>query len=149
MQRRTFIVLVGTATCWPLATLAQQRAMPVIGILAVASPDNAAAQRMLAAFREGLGEAGFVESQNVAIEYRWAESHVDHLPTLAADLVDRKVDVIVTEGGDASVRAAMQATRTIPVVFHTGRDPVASGLVANFARPGGNLTGFRDRKSVV
>lgn len=116
--------------------------MPVIGILAFASPDNAGAQRMLAAFREGLGEAGYFDGQNVAIEYRWAEVREDRLPTLAADLVSRKVDVIVTEGGDPSVIAAKQATSTIPVVFHTGGDPVAHGMVASLARPGGNLTGF-------
>ena len=142
MYRRRFILLVGAAAGWPFAGRAQQRAMPIIGILAFASPDNAGAQRMLAAFREGLGEAGYVEGQNVAIEYRWAEVRADRLPVLAADLVSRKVDVIVTEGGDPSVAAARQATSTIPVVFHTAGDPVALGLVANLARPGGNLTGF-------
>ncbi len=122
---------------------AQQKAMPVIGILAAASPDNVGAQRMLTAFRQGLDEAGFVEGQNVAIEYRWAEAHFDRLPALAAELVARKVDVIVTEGGDPSAVAAKQATSTIPVVFHTShRDPVGSGLVRSLARPGGNLTGF-------
>ena len=115
--------------------------MPVIGILAAAAPDNAGAQRNLAAFREGLGEFGYVEGQNIAIEYRWPEAQSDRLPALADDLVDRKVDVIVTEGGDASVLAAKQATSTIPVVFHTNSDPVARGLVASLARPGGNLTG--------
>jgi len=142
MYRRRFILLVGAAAGWPFAGRAQQRAMPIIGILAFASPDNAGAQRMLAAFREGLGETGYVEGQNVAIEYRWAEVRADRLPVLAADLVSRKVDVIVTEGGDPSVAAARQATSTIPVVFHTAGDPVALGLVANLARPGGNLTGF-------
>ena len=140
MRRRDLIVLLGGAmAAGPLH--AQQKAMPVIGILAAASVDNAGAQRMLAAFREGLGEAGYVEGRNIAIEYRWAEAHFDRLPGLAADLVNRNVDLIVTEGGDPSVIAAKQATSTIPVVFHTSRDPVASGLVASLARPGGNLTG--------
>src|SRR5215472_9512414 len=110
MYRRRFILLVGAAAGWPFAGRAQQRGMPMIGILAFASPDNTGAQRMLAAFREGLGEAGYVEGQNVAIEYRWAEAHVDRLPALAADLVNQKVDVIITEGGDTSVIAAKQAT---------------------------------------
>jgi putative ABC transport system substrate-binding protein len=142
VKRRELLTLLGgtMAAAGPLR--AQQKAMPVIGILAAASPDNAGAQRMLAAFREGLGEAGYVEGRNIAIEYRWAEDHFDRLPALAADLVGRKVDVIVTEGGDPSVIAAKQATSTIPVVFHTSRDAVASGLVASLARPGGNLTGF-------
>jgi putative ABC transport system substrate-binding protein len=142
MRRRDFLpLLAGAIGGWPFAVCAQQKAMPVIGILAAASPDNAGALRMLAAFREGLGEFGYVEGQSVAIEYRWAEAHFDRLPALAADLVDRKVDVIVTEGGDASVLAAKQATSTIPVVFHSDGDPVARGLVAGLARPGGNLTG--------
>jgi putative ABC transport system substrate-binding protein len=132
---------LGGAITVPRTLRAQQKPMPVIGILAAAAPDNAGALRMLAAFREGLGEFGYVEGQNVAIEYRWAEAHFDRLPALAADLVDRKVDVIVTEGGDPSVLATKQATSTIPVVFHTSGDPVASGLVASLARPGGNLTG--------
>src|SRR5271166_3134614 len=142
MRRRDLIILLaGAMGGWPSAVRAQQKAMPVIGILAAAAPDNAGALRMLAAFRDGLGEFGYAEGQNVAIEYRWAEAHFDRLPALAADLVDRKVDVIVTEGGDGSVLAAKQATSTIPVVFHTAGDPVAKGLVASLARPGGNLTG--------
>jgi putative tryptophan/tyrosine transport system substrate-binding protein len=142
MRRRDFLILTaGVAGGRPTLSRAQQKAMPVIGILAAAAPDNAGAQRMLAAFREGLRETGYIEGQNIAIEYRWAEAHFDRLPALASDLVDRKVDVIVTEGGDGSVLAAKQATSTIPVVFHTNSDPVAMGLVASLARPGGNLTG--------
>jgi putative ABC transport system substrate-binding protein len=136
------MTMLAGATAYPFLAGAQQKAMPVIGILAAASVDNAGAQRMLAAFRKGLGEAGYVEGQNIAIEYRWAEAHFDRLPGLAADFVARKVDVIVSEGGNVSVLAAKRATSTIPVVFHTNSDPVASGLVASLARPGGNLTGF-------
>jgi putative ABC transport system substrate-binding protein len=141
MRRRDFMTVLAGAAAYPLLAGAQRKPMPVIGILAAAAPDNAAALRNLAAFREGMGEFGYVEGQNVAIEYRWAEGHFDRLPALAADLVDRKVDVIVTEGGDGSVLAAKQATSTIPVVFHTDGDPVARGVVAGLARPGGNLTG--------
>src|SRR5262249_36998902 len=121
------------------ALRAQQKAMPVVGYLSTASPgENAPA---VAAFRQGLSETGHVEGQNVAIEDRWAEGHYDRLLALAADLVDRQVDVIVTEGGDSSAFAAKRATSTIPIVFHTGTDPVESGLVTSLARPGGNLTG--------
>jgi len=141
MRRRDFTTILAGAATYPLLAGAQQKAMPVIGILAAASPDNTGAQRMLAAFRDSLGEAGYVEGRNIAIEYRWAEDHFDRLPALAADLVGHKVDVIVTEGGDVSVIAAKQATLIIPVVFHTNRDAVASGLVTSLARPGGNLTG--------
>jgi putative ABC transport system substrate-binding protein len=141
MRRRDFTTILAGAAAYPLLAGAQQKAMPVIGILAAASPDNTGAQRMLAAFRDSLGEAGYVEGRNIAIEYRWAEDHFDRLPALAADLVGHKVDVIVTEGGDVSVIAAKQATLIIPVVFHTNRDAVASGLVTSLARPGGNLTG--------
>jgi putative ABC transport system substrate-binding protein len=141
VRRRELLLLLDAAVTAPRVVSVQQKAMPVIGILAAASPDNAAAQRMLAAFREGLGEFGYVEGQNAAIEYRWAEGHFDRLPALAADLVDRKVDVIVTEGGDTSVLPAKHATSRIPIVFHTNSDPVATGLVASLARPGGNLTG--------
>jgi putative tryptophan/tyrosine transport system substrate-binding protein len=115
--------------------------MPVIGILGAVSPESKQVQLNLAAFRQELGETGYVEGQNVAIEYRWAELHFDRLPALAADLVGRTVDVIVTEGGDSSTLAAKNATSTIPVVFHTASDPVAKGLVASLARPGSNLTG--------
>src|SRR4029077_14538116 len=141
MKRRELMLMLGGAMTAGRGVRAQQKPMPVIGILAAAAPDNAGALRMLAAFREGLGETGYVEGQNIAIEYRWAEAHFDRLPALAADLVSRKVDVIVTEGGDGSVLAAKQAISTIPVVFHTNSDPVAMGLVASLARPGGNVTG--------
>jgi putative ABC transport system substrate-binding protein len=142
MYRRTFMVLVGAAAGCPLAGRAQQKSMPVIGILVAASPENALAQRNLAAFREALAAAGFVEGQTVALEYCWANADLSRLPELAADLVRQKVAVIVTEGGDASAWAAKEATATIPVVFHTAADPVAAGLVASFSRPGGNLTGI-------
>jgi putative ABC transport system substrate-binding protein len=127
MRRRDFMTVLAGAAAYPFLAGAQQKPVPVIGILAAASADNAGAQRNLAAFREGLSEFGYVEGQNIAIEYRWAEAHFDRLPGLAADLVDRKVDVIVTEGGDGSVLAAKQATSTIPVVFPHGRRPGREG----------------------
>ena len=133
-------VLTGAAA-YPLLAGAQQKPMPVIGILAAAAPDNTYAQRNIIAFREALAVAGYVEGRNVAIEYRWASADFDRLPGLAAELVARKVDLIVTEGGDDPVRAAKQATAEIPVVFHTDADPVKSGFVASLGRPGGNLTG--------
>jgi putative ABC transport system substrate-binding protein len=140
MKRRSLIALLGGAVvAFPFAGRAQQKAMPVIGILSGSSPGPFAP--LVAALRQGLGETGFVEGQNAVIEYRWAEGHQERLPALAADFVTRKVDLIVTTGGAASAHAAKTATSTIPIVFTTGSDAVESGLVDSLARPGGNLTG--------
>jgi len=142
MRRREFArLLASAAVASPFAARAQQKRVPVIGYLSTGVPDQAAATT--AAFQQGLSDAGYIEGQNVATEYRWAEGHYDRLPALAAELVGRKVDVIAaTGGGDVASRAAKNATSTIPIVFIGGGDPVAAGPVASLARPGGNLTGI-------
>ncbi len=137
--RRKFLATLGSAAAWPLAARAQQPSLPVIGILAVAAPEANAIR--LRAFREGLGTAGYVEGQNVKIEYRWAEAHTGRLPELAAGLVRDRVAVLVAAGGLASAVVAKAATREIPIVFGIGADPVEVGLVASLNRPGGNVTG--------
>jgi putative ABC transport system substrate-binding protein len=139
MNRREMMVLLGSAVTAPRALRAQQKAMPVIGYLNGTTQDAHVVQ--LAAFRQGLSETGWVEGQNLTIEYRWAEFHYDRLPGLAADLVSHKVDVIAACGGADEAFVAKDATSTIPTVFMTGADPVETGLAASLARPGGNRTG--------
>src|SRR6516164_982161 len=139
MKRRQFITLLGGAAAWPLVARAQQRAIPVIGILASVSPAPYAP--FIAAIKEGLGQAGYAEGRNVAIEYRWAEGQYDRLPQLASELVEMDVAVIVLVGGGATTAAAKAATTTIPIVVVMGDDPVRTGAVAALNRPGGNVTG--------
>jgi putative tryptophan/tyrosine transport system substrate-binding protein len=140
MRRREFIAgLASAAVVWPLAARAQQPAVPVIGFLSPQSADDT--RRFTVAFLQSLKESGYVEGQNVAIEYRYAENQLDRLPALAVDLVRRRVAVIVAGGPEAAL-AAKAATTTVPIVFFTGGDPVASGLVASLNRPGANLTGI-------
>jgi len=138
-RRRQFLTLLSSAAAaWPLAARAQQ-SMPVIGFMSARSPEDSV--HLLEAFRRGLKEGGFVEGQNVVIEFRWARGEYDRLPEMAADLVSRRVSVLTAVGGDPSPRAAKRATSTIPIVFGIGGDPVSDGLVESFNRPGGNVTG--------
>ncbi len=141
MRRRDFITLVGgTAVAWPCLAYAQQNRMPVIGLLG--STDAGSYAAFVTAFHRGLGEGGYIEGRNIVIEYRWAEGHYERLPALAADLVRRRVDVIMATGSAAPALAAKAATTDIPIVFESGGNPVTAGLVASLDHPGGNVTGI-------
>src|SRR5262247_2601940 len=139
MRRRDFVVLLGGSAAWPLAARAQQTVTPVVGYLYSVAPEAGAP--MLAAFRKGLSEVGFSEGRNVEIEYRWANNESDRLPDLAADLVRRRVAVIVSPGTSTATLAAKASTTTIPIIFRTGGDPIVLGLVTSLNRPGSNVTG--------
>jgi putative tryptophan/tyrosine transport system substrate-binding protein len=141
VRRRDFIKVIGSSVAWPLATRAQQL-IPVVGLLSMRSPDDAATQRQMAAFHQGLKEVGFQEGMDVIIEYRWAAGHYDQLPVFAADLVRKKVAVIVAHAGTDAVLAAKAATSTIPIVFVAGIDPVKLGVVASLNNPANNVTGI-------
>jgi ABC-type uncharacterized transport system substrate-binding protein len=145
--RREFITLLGGAAAWPFAARAQQHAVPVVGFLHPSSPE--AFPHAVNGFRRGLNDTGFVEGQNVTIEYRWARGEYDRLPALAAELVQRRVRVIMAGGGEVGALAAKGATSTIPILIITSSDPIKSGLVASFNRPGGNVTGLLTGTSIV